>query len=113
MKRFQLIIKSVIGVIFILSCNSSRKLAQKQVEENQLSVENFSQSEISIGENLIAKNDCYTCHRYKEKLVGPALSAIANKYEYMTVTDFNKLSEKSEMAAQANGEKYQWFPMHH
>lgn len=30
---------------------------------------------------LVAKSDCLTCHKIKEKLTGPAYQDVANKYE--------------------------------
>jgi cytochrome c len=33
------------------------------------------------GSNLITKSDCLTCHRVKEKNMGPAYVAVAEKYE--------------------------------
>ena len=32
------------------------------------------------GMALIAKNDCLTCHKVDEKLIGPAYREVANKY---------------------------------
>lgn len=32
------------------------------------------------GKELIAKNDCLTCHKEKEKLIGPAYKDVAAKY---------------------------------
>jgi cytochrome c len=34
----------------------------------------------TAGAGLIAKNDCQTCHKVNEKLVGPAFADIAKKY---------------------------------
>ncbi|MBL7761180.1 MAG: c-type cytochrome [Sediminibacterium sp.] len=33
------------------------------------------------GLELIGKSDCLTCHKVKEKLIGPAYQDVANKYE--------------------------------
>lgn len=32
------------------------------------------------GLDLVAKNDCLTCHKISEKLIGPAYQDVANKY---------------------------------
>lgn len=34
-----------------------------------------------LGNVLLAKNDCYTCHRIGEKLVGPAFIDVARRYQ--------------------------------
>ncbi|MBH2005540.1 MAG: c-type cytochrome [Sphingobacteriia bacterium] len=33
------------------------------------------------GLELIGKSDCLTCHKVKDKLIGPAYQDVANKYE--------------------------------
>jgi len=34
----------------------------------------------TTGKALIAKNDCLTCHKLDQKIVGPAYQDVANKY---------------------------------
>lgn len=34
----------------------------------------------TLGESLIAKNDCLTCHKTDQKIVGPAFVDVAGKY---------------------------------
>lgn len=45
------------------------------------------------GKELIAKSDCLGCHKEYEKLIGPAYSEVAKKYE-ATAANINLLSEK-------------------
>lgn len=45
------------------------------------------------GEQLISKSDCLACHKLNEKLVGPAYSAVAAKYED-TEANINYLADK-------------------
>lgn len=45
------------------------------------------------GSNLIIKSDCLTCHKIKEKNVGPAYVAIAEKYP-PTAENISYLSSK-------------------
>lgn len=40
----------------------------------------------ATGEELIAKNDCLTCHKVDTKLIGPSYQEVAAKY---TATDAN------------------------
>lgn len=44
--------------------------------------ENPSESEINEGKDLLIRSDCLTCHKVKEKLIGPSYADIANKYPY-------------------------------
>jgi cytochrome c len=34
----------------------------------------------TLGEALIQKNDCLTCHKLDQKIIGPAYNDVANKY---------------------------------
>jgi cytochrome c len=45
------------------------------------------------GSELIGKSDCLTCHKVKEKLVGPAYTAVAEKYP-ANQESINYLSDK-------------------
>lgn len=40
-----------------------------------------SDPDVDRGLELITKNDCLTCHKVSEQLVGPAYEAVANKYK--------------------------------
>jgi cytochrome c len=48
-------------------------------------------SSSSAGAQLIAKNDCLSCHKEHDKLVGPSYAAVAEKYKS---EDINKLADK-------------------
>ena len=43
---------------------------------------------------LVAKNDCLTCHKVEEKLVGPAYQDVANKYANASDTIVTHLAHK-------------------
>ena len=45
----------------------------------------------SKGAELISKNDCLSCHKEHDKLVGPAYADVAKKY---TSADVDKLADK-------------------
>ena len=49
--------------------------------------------EIEDGKGLIAKSDCLACHKVDTKLVGPAYSAVAEKYP-QNQNSVNELSKK-------------------
>jgi len=34
----------------------------------------------TLGAGLIQKNDCLTCHKLDQKVIGPAFTDVANKY---------------------------------
>jgi cytochrome c len=49
--------------------------------------------EIEEGKLLIPKSDCFACHKVSEKLIGPAYTAVAQKYP-KTDTTVNSLVNK-------------------
>ena len=48
-------------------------------------------SSSSAGAQLIAKNDCLSCHKEHDKLVGPSYADVAKKYKS---ADIDKLADK-------------------
>ena len=55
----------------ITACTQSGKSGEKG--ETQSTTE-------PVGQMLISKSDCLTCHKFNEKLVGPAYMDVAAKY---------------------------------
>lgn len=52
-----------------------------------------SKADIEQGKNLISKSDCLACHQVQVKVVGPAYSAVADKYP-ATDANINMLTDK-------------------
>ena len=46
------------------------------------------------GVDIIAKNDCLTCHKVDEKLIGPSYREVANKYAGLPDTIVTHLAHK-------------------
>lgn len=75
--------------ISIMACNGENsnakghKVDDSTKSTNQLinSAGNNVPEEYKEGANLVTSNDCLTCHKINEKLVGPAFVTIADKYE--------------------------------
>lgn len=53
----------------------------------------ISQEDYEKGLALVSQNDCLTCHKIDEKLVGPAYKEVANKYQADSAT-VEMLAEK-------------------
>ena len=70
---------------FVLACGGEEKKEVKATETattaapvtNDLSAN----PDYQKGLELIGKSDCLTCHKVKEKLIGPAYADVAAKYE--------------------------------
>lgn len=91
----------IIALAFLVACGSNESKEQGQTPE---STENTgstgsttdlsSNPDYKAGLALIAKNDCLTCHKIDEKLIGPPYRDVANKYAAMPDTIVHHLATK-------------------
>ena len=95
MKKALIILCSVV----LASSGHYSSFSQKQIKKSAVKVgsssskSNSSKADIEQGKELISKSDCLACHQLQVKVVGPAYSAVAEKYA-ATEANINKLSEK-------------------
>ena len=54
----------------------------------------FTESDYNMGLELVKQSDCFTCHKINERNIGPAFRDIANKYERISESVIEKLSNK-------------------
>jgi cytochrome c len=61
-----------------LACNSTeeKKATSEPVKKNEIT----DNPDYNAGLDLVTKSDCFTCHKFNEKLVGPSYKDVANKY---------------------------------
>ena len=80
--------------ITICSCGNKKEL-EVSSQDNMTAKEMMTEETIVIapefqkGANLIAANDCLSCHKVNEKIVGPSYLDVAEKY---TVADIDMLA---------------------
>ncbi|MBX2934766.1 MAG: cytochrome c class I [Ferruginibacter sp.] len=88
-------------VFTLLACNSSndKKDSSTEKKDNNTAMDN---PDYDAGLNLVAKSDCFTCHKLREPLVGPAYGDIAKKYEN-TPENISMLADRV-----INGSSGQW-----
>ncbi len=71
-----IIICSIIAVI--ISCNSSD--SEKNTTDTSKEMTATEDPEVAKGLHLVAKSDCFTCHKIVEPFTGPSYEAVAAKY---------------------------------
>ncbi len=71
-----IIICSIIAVI--ISCNSSD--SEKNTTDTSKEITATEDPEVAKGLDLVAKSDCFTCHKIVEPFTGPSYEAVAAKY---------------------------------
>jgi cytochrome c len=80
MKR---ILIPVIALSVLIACNSGGSKDEKKDDQKETTTEvaDVSQNpDYQKGLDILAKNDCLTCHKVEETLTGPAYRDVANKY---------------------------------
>ena len=79
MKKSILILSSV---LFFISCgnNTDTKVTPT---DTVATVKEVKDPEVTKGLDLIAKSDCFTCHKLTETAIGPSYAAVAAKYSKM------------------------------
>jgi len=82
----------------VISCgsNDSNPVKEDRKEEaKEVAKEPAGKSEdYKKGLELVAKSDCFTCHKVKETATGPAYEAVAAKYAPATDEVVEKLADK-------------------
>ena len=53
----------------------------------------ISETDSLVGLKLISQNDCFTCHKFASRLMGPSYFSISSKYD-LTTENLVKLSKK-------------------
>ncbi len=79
MKKSILILSSV---LFFISCgnNTDTKVTPT---DTVATVKEVKDPEATKGLDLVAKSDCFTCHKLTETAIGPSYAAVADKYKSM------------------------------
>lgn len=76
---------AIVVIIVAAACGGSDAPAEKTTStkpkpKSMLAEDPMSNPVYAKGVELIGQNDCLTCHKEKEKLIGPAYQDVANKY---------------------------------
>jgi cytochrome c len=68
-------------VLTFAACNSNKKSgATDSTTTTATPLSSTTVATYTVGKDLIAKNDCLTCHRLDITLVGPAYDSVAARY---------------------------------
>ncbi|MCZ2460389.1 MAG: c-type cytochrome [Chitinophagales bacterium] len=83
------ILLPIMAIALLTSCGSGGSNEGTEANDNTTNTENTDNSaSTDISDNpdyqsglaLVAKNDCLTCHKVDEKLIGPPYREVADKY---------------------------------
>ena len=81
----------ILLTLFLTACSEQPKEEKKDTEVKAPSV--MDNPDYDKGLSLVAKSDCFTCHKLREQSVGPAYGAVAAKYE-STEANISMLADK-------------------
>jgi cytochrome c len=95
MKKLFVILAFSAVVVGCGSNDSNPAKEDRQDEAKEVAKEPAGKSEdYKKGLELVAKSDCFTCHKVKEASTGPAYEAVAAKYSPATDEVIEKLANK-------------------
>jgi cytochrome c len=87
MKKISILL---LAAIVLFACNSNDSKSEKKDDAADIS----KNPDYQKGLELVAKNDCLTCHRVDEKIQGPSYRDVANKYASLPDTIIGHLAKK-------------------
>jgi len=79
--------------VFCFACGNQTDSGESSKDSAQSTTSIMDNPDYEKGLNLIAKSDCFTCHKLRDASTGPAYGAVAEKYEN-TEENQNKLADK-------------------
>jgi len=82
-------------LFFVIACGGGSSSKTEEPKKEEAKAEDLSKKpDYQKGLELIAKNDCFTCHQIDDKLNGPPYREVANKYAGMPDTIVTHLAHK-------------------
>jgi cytochrome c len=91
MKKYSFIVS--LSFLFIACGGDNKADSAEKTEPEKTTTSVMDNPDYQKGLNLIAKSDCFTCHKLREASTGPAYGAVADKYEN-TEANQNMLADK-------------------
>ncbi len=80
MKKSILVFSSA---LFLLSCGGNTDTKEPSADTVATVKEEPKDPEVTKGLDLVAKSDCFTCHKLTETAIGPSYAAVSAKYSTM------------------------------
>ena len=86
------------AVLFLvaMACGGKKEATNQEeyvANDGSSSAQPAAVDQVALGEALLKQNDCNTCHHKTNTLIGPAHTAVAEKYEF-TEANVKLLAEK-------------------
>ena len=95
MKKLFVILSFTVVAVACGSNDSNQAKEENKEEAKEVAKGPAPKSEDYMkGLELVSKSDCLTCHKVKEKVVGPAYADVAAKYNPATDEVVDKLADK-------------------
>jgi cytochrome c len=78
----------------LIACNSNPGSKEEKKEDKSEVNDITKNPDYQKGLDLVAKSDCFTCHKIDEQLTGPPYRDVANKYAGQPDTIISHLASK-------------------
>jgi cytochrome c len=69
------------AIVLFIACGGSDEKKDETKKDESTTTAKEEDPEIKRGFDMIAKSDCFTCHKTSEKSTGPAYTVVAAAYE--------------------------------
>jgi cytochrome c len=79
--------------IFAISCGGNKSEQNETTTEPATEAAPVAPDAIQEGSDLVGQSDCNTCHHKTNKIIGPAHTDVAKKYEF-TATNVDLLADR-------------------
>ena len=95
MKKLIAVLLLVSIVTFSYRCGSGGEKKEDEKTQQKNEEGDITKSlDYQVGLELVAKSDCFTCHKIEEQFTGPSYRDVANKYAGMSDTIITHLAGK-------------------
>ena len=79
------------SILFLMSCGNNPADSGKTTPEGITPKPAVVDPDAAKGLTLVAKSDCFTCHKLNESSIGPSYAAIATKYKTITTESMDSM----------------------
>jgi len=78
-------------LIFFISCGNNSDTQKESANDSATAKTEVKDPKVAKGLELVAKSDCFGCHKLTETSIGPAYAAIATKYKVINPENMDSM----------------------
>lgn len=79
------------SVLLFISCGDNADTKEKSTTDSTSATTEVKDPKVAQGLELVAKSDCFTCHKLTEAFIAPSYAAIATKYKIINEANMDSM----------------------